>query len=98
MTFKDKTQALLDLRREVNAMSQAFVIQLGLKIQKTNIGAKKIDDTILKTHKMVVSTFFILNKDDKKRFLKESFSLINIKPDIVFGISFLTISNADVDF
>ncbi len=51
-------------------MSQAFVQQLGLKIRKTNVGAQKIDSTILKTYMMVVSTFSVLDKDEKERFSK----------------------------
>ncbi len=39
VTFKDQTEALLDSKSEVNAMSQAFVQQLGLKIRKTNVKA-----------------------------------------------------------
>ncbi len=32
VTFKDQTEALLDSGSEVNAMSQVFASQLGLKI------------------------------------------------------------------
>ncbi len=39
ITFKDQINALLDSGSEVNAISQAFVQQLGLKIRKTNLGA-----------------------------------------------------------
>ncbi len=39
VTFKDQTKVLLDLGSEVNAMSQAFAQQLGLKICKTNVAA-----------------------------------------------------------
>ncbi len=38
------------------------------------------------------------DKDNKKRFFEKSFLLADVKPDIVFGISFLTMSNSDVDF
>ncbi len=38
VTFKDQTEALLDSGNKVNAMSQAFTQQLGLKICKTNVG------------------------------------------------------------
>ncbi len=38
------------------------------------------------------------DKDDRERFFEESFLLTNIKPDVVLGIPFLTISNVDVDF
>ncbi len=47
---------------------------------------------------MVVSTFFMLDKDDKERFFEESFLLTNVKPDVVLGILFLIMSNADIDF
>ncbi len=69
-------------------MSPAFALQLGLKIWKTNIGVQKIDGTTLEIYKMVISTFFILDKDSRERFFKESFLLAHIKPDVVFMILF----------
>ncbi len=98
VNFKDQTKALLDSGSEVNAMSQAFVQQLGLKIRKTNIGAQKIDGTILETYGMVVFTFSVSDKDGRERFFEESFLLANVSPDIVLGMPFLTMSNANVDF
>ena len=47
---------------------------------------------------MVVSTFFLLNKDSRERFFKENFLLADVKPDIVLGMLFLIVNNADVDF
>ncbi len=47
---------------------------------------------------MVVFTFSVLDKDDKKRFFEESFLLPNVKPDIMLAMLFLTMSNADIDF
>ena len=48
---------------------------------------------------MIVFTFFILDhKDDRKRFFEKSFLLVNVKLDIVFGMLFLIITNADIDF
>ncbi len=47
---------------------------------------------------MVVSIFFILDKDDKEIFFEESFLLADIKLDAVFGMLFLTMSNTNVDF
>ncbi len=97
-TFKDQTEALLDSRSEVNAMSQAFAQELGLKIRKTNVGAQKIDGTTLENYEIVVSTFSILDMDGRERFFEESFLLAEIKPHIVLGMLFLTMSNADVNF
>ena len=79
-------------------MSQVFAHQLGLTIWKTNVGAQKIDGTTLETYGMVVSTFSVLDKDDRERFFEESFLLADVKPEIVFGMPFLTMSNADINF
>ncbi len=58
----------------------------------------KINGTTLETYGMVVSTFFMLDKDDRERFFEESFLLANFSLDIVLEIPFLIMSNADVDF
>ncbi len=79
-------------------MSQAFAHQLGLKICMTNVEAQKIDGITLESYKMVVSTFSMSNKDDRERFFEENFLLVNVKPDIVLGMPFLTLSNAGVNF
>ncbi len=47
---------------------------------------------------MVVSTFFILNKDSRERYFEESYLLANVKPDIMLEIPFLTMSNLDINF
>ncbi len=47
---------------------------------------------------MVVSTFLVLDKDGRERFFEESFLLANVKPNMVLEMSFLTMSNADVNF
>ena len=47
---------------------------------------------------MVISTFFVSDKDDRERFFKESFLLADINLDIVFEMLFLTMNNANVDF
>ncbi len=83
VTFKDKTKTLLDLGSKVNIMSQVFSHQLGLKIHKTDVDTQKIDGTTLKIYKMVVSIFFMSNKDGREKFFEESFLLANIKLDIV---------------
>ena len=57
-----------------------------------------MDSIILKTYRIVVFIFFILDKDGKKRFFEENFLSTNVKSDIILGMLFLTISNADVDF
>ncbi len=38
------------------------------------------------------------DKDGRERFFEESFLLADVSPDVVLGMPFLTMSNADVDF
>ncbi len=47
---------------------------------------------------MVVSAFSVSDKDGKERFFEESSLLADVSLDIIFGMPFLTMSNADVDF
>ena len=47
---------------------------------------------------MIVSTFFVLDHDGRERFFEENFLLADVKLNIVLGILFLIMSNADVDF
>ena len=98
VTFPDQTKALLNSGSEVNAMNLAFASWLGLKIWKTNVEVQKINETILEIYRMVVSIFSMSDTDSKERFFEESFLLTEIKAEIVLGMPFLTISNADVNF
>ncbi len=98
MTFKNKTKVLVDSKSKVKAISQALVLPLGPKIQKTNVRAQKSNVIILETNKMIISTFFILDKDSKGRFFEKNFLLTDVKLDIVFGILFLIMNNIDIYF
>ena len=45
-------------------MTSAYAAQLGLKVQKTNVSAQKIEKFSLETYKMLIATFQVLNKLD----------------------------------
>ena len=79
-------------------MSLAFASQLGLRIWKTNVEAQNVDCTILETYKVVVSTFFLSDKDNWERFFEKSFLLVNVKPDTRLKMPFITMSNVNIDF
>ena len=100
--FKDTdrapVQALIDSGSEVNAIHPSFVKQLGLSIRPTDVGAQKIDGTTLDTHGMVVAAFSVEDKANRVRFFEETFLVANISPEVVLGMPFFTLSNADVDF
>ena len=97
---KNKTlvQALIDLKSEVNTMHPSFAKQLGLLIQSIDVGAQKIDGTTLDTYEMVVAAFSMVNKANQVRFFEKTFLVANVSPEVVFGMLFLALSSADVDF
>ena len=97
-TNETQVQALIDSGSEVNAIHPTFVKELGLPIRPTDVGAQKIDDTTLDTYGMVVAAFLVIDKANRVRFFEETFLVANVSPEVVFGMLFLTLSGADVDF
>ena len=53
---------------------------------------------MLDTYGMVVTGFLVVNKANRVRLFEETFLVANISPKVVFGMLFLTLSNADIDF
>ena len=49
-------------------MSFSYTEKIGFKVWKTNIGAKKIDGSILETFGMVIADFQLEDKINKPRF------------------------------
>lgn len=47
---------------------------------------------------MVVSTFSVLDKDDREKFFEKSFLLTDVKPNVVLRMTLLAISNVGIDF
>ena len=90
--------ALLDSGSEVNAVHPAFAKELGLSIRPTDVGAQKIDGTKLETYEMVVAAFSMEDKANRVKFFKETFLVANVSLEVVFGMLFLTLSGANVDF
>ena len=57
---KDKSKdvlALFDSKSKVNAITPAYTTQQGLKVQKINVGASKIDGSLLETYGIVIAAF-----------------------------------------
>ena len=63
-----------------------------------DVGAKKIDGTMLDIYGMVVAAFSLTDKTNQVRFFEKTFLVANVSPKIVLGMPFLTLSGADVDF
>ena len=90
--------ALIDLDSEVNAMTPAYAKQLGLQIQRTDVGAQKIDGSLLRIFGMVIAGFQVEDKLGRVRFFQELFLLAEISMEVVLGMPFLTLNNADIQF
>ena len=79
-------------------MIPAYAKRLGLKTQKTNVGAQKINGSALETFGMVITDFQVEDKSGRPRFFQETFLVADTKFEVVLGILFLKISNANVVF
>ena len=53
---------------------------------------------MLNTYGIVVAAFSLIDKAKQVKFFEKTFLVPNISPEIVFGILFLTLSSADIDF
>ena len=79
-------------------MSPAYASKLGLKVHHTDVGAQKIDGSTLQTFGIALANFQVEDKLGRARFFQETFLLADISAEVVLGMPFLTLSNADVQF
>ena len=79
-------------------MNPDFARKLGLKVRKTNVGAQKIDGSALETFGMVIADFQVEDKANRPRFFQEIFLVADTQFEVILGMLFLKISNADVLF
>ncbi len=93
-----KVKALIDFGSEVNAMTPAFAAKLGLQPRSTNVGSQKIDGLPLETYGMALARFSIQDSLGRVRFFEETFLLADTNMEVVLGMLFLSLSNADVEF
>ena len=91
---KETVWPLINFGNEVNAITSAYAVVLGLKVCPTTIGAQKIYSSFLKTFGMVIASFQVKDKLGRDWFFQETFLLANINIEIVFGMLFFTLSNA----
>ena len=97
---KDKNgiQALFDSGSEVNAINPAYTKKLGLRVRQTDVEAQKIDRSHLDTFGMIIAGFSLQDKLGKVRFFQETFLVADTRMEVVLGMPFLTLSNADIRF
>ena len=79
-------------------MNPDFARKLGLKIWKTNIGAQKIDGSAPEIFGMVIADFQVEDKTNRPRFFQKTFLVADTKFEVILGMLFLKISNANLSF
>ena len=90
--------ALINSSSKVNTITPAYAKQLGLQVWKTNVGAQKIDGSLLRNFRMVIAGFQVEDKLGRTWFFQESFSLAETSIEVVLEILFLIFSNANIQF
>ena len=90
--------ALFNPKSEINTIYPIFAKELGFFIRLIDIGAWKINGTMLNTYKMVITAFLITKKINWIRSFEETFLLANVSLNVVLGMLFLTLSSINIDF
>ena len=89
---------MLNSGSEINAMTPAYAGKLDLRPRPINVGAQKIDGLALETHGMTLARFSLQDSQERVRFFEETFLLADTSIEVVLGIPFLALSNANVEF
>ena len=66
--LEEQIRDLLYSGSKINVMNSIFARKLGFNIQKTNVGAQKIDGSTLETFRKVIADFQVEDKGNKPRF------------------------------
>ena len=80
---QEQVKALLYSGSKINAINPAYAKKLGLKTQKINIEAQKIDSSTLKTFRMVIADFQVEDGKRRPRFFQEIFLVADTKFEVV---------------
>lgn len=90
--------SFINLGSEVNTITPTYIAKLSFKIQKTNIKAQKINNSIHNTFGMVLTDFQVEDKLNEAQSFQETFIIANNTLKVILGMFFLTFSNVDIEF
>ena len=79
-------------------MALLYASKLGFKTWKTDMGAQKIDSLLLKTFKIVMPSFQIIDTLFMAQFFQETFLLANTSMKMVLRMFFFTLNNTNIQF
>ena len=55
----------MTLGSKINAITSVYALKLGLEVYRINVGAQKIDGSILETFEMVLASFQVEDKQGR---------------------------------
>ncbi len=79
-------------------MTPAYATKLGLTVQQISVGAQKINDLPLETYGIVLASFSLQDSLGRVQFFEKTVLLADTSMEVVLGIPFLALSNADFQF
>lgn len=79
-------------------MTPTYASKLSLTVRLTNVRAQKVDGSTLKTFDMVLASFQVEDKLERACFFQETFLVTNTSIEVILGMLFLVLNNADVGF
>ena len=79
-------------------MNPIYIEKLSFKTRKINVKTQKIDGSVLEIFRMVIADFQVENKGSRPKFFQKTFLVADIKFEVILGLLFLKISNADMSF
>lgn len=79
-------------------MTSVYAAKINLVVRFSNVNAPKIDDSLQKTYRIVSVQFSIKDKKGGDQFFEQIFLLANASIEVVLGMLFLFLSNADINF
>lgn len=88
----------LDSSKEVNAITLAYATNLSWKLWFTNVKTQKIDNSIIKTFKIVLANFQFQDKFKKSQFFQKTFLVVNTNVTVILDKFLLVFSNANIIF
>lgn len=79
-------------------MIRTYAEKLGPIPQSINVCAQTINGLPLEIYGIVIAEFSVHNKLDKAQFFEETFLLTSTNMEVVLGMPFLFLSNANLQF
>lgn len=89
---------MIDCGGKINTMTPVHTIQMDPAIKFIDVGTQKVYGFPPKVHVVVSIKLLVSDKKDSDRFFEEILLLANTNMEVVLGIFFVFLSNADIDF